>query len=218
MNAPAPPTWSARRNAGRRRADRRADRGARAHSGRSAGLTLVELLLALGLGMALFVTLLQALLLHGRSQERLVRLLRERGVQRRTLALLRSEILRADRLELGGNLTLQPACSLAGRRPVLQLRTAEGTISYTLGTPPSAIWRGQVLMRCGPAYGLDGEPSAGNSQNRVLVDALASAGFEASRSGPVRLRLRLQQQFRLLDGNHQTISSGLEMATAESGP
>ena len=174
-------------------------------------------MLGLGLGMALFVTLLQALLLQGRGNERLVRLVREQGVQRRTLALLRSEILRAERLELGESLALQPACSLSGRRPVLHLQTSQGTISYTLGAPPSAIWRGQVLMRCGPAYGLDGEPSAGNSQNRVLVDGLASGGFEAKRSGPGRLRLGLQQQFRLLDGNRQSISSALEMATAEQG-
>lgn len=187
-------------------------------SGRSVGMTLVELLLGLTLGMALFVTLLQALLLHGRGNERLVRLVRERGVQRRTLALLRSEILRAERLELGQSLALQPSCSLAGRRPVLHLQTAQGTISYTLGAAPSAIWRGQVLMRCGPAYGLDGEPSSGNSQNRVLLDALASGGFEVNRSGPARLQLSLQQQFRLLDGNRQTIRSGLEMATAEAWP
>jgi hypothetical protein len=186
--------------------------------GRGAGLTLVELLLGLSLGMALFVTLLQALLLHSRSSERLVRLVRERGVQRRTLALLRSEILRAERLDLGESPTLQPACSLSGRRPVLHLRTAQGTISYTIGSPPSAIWRGQVLMRCGPAYGLDGEPSTGSSQNRVLLDGLASGGFAASRSGPGHLRLQLRQQFPLLDGNRQTISSALEMATAESAP
>lgn len=212
---PLPPP---RLSPGRRAFRRRSGLHAWPRTGRCAGLTLVELLLALGLGMALFVTLLQALLLHGRGQERLVRLLRERGVQRRTLALLRSEILRAERLELGESPALQPACSPAGRRLVLQLQTAQGTISYTLGAPPSAIWRGQVLMRCGPAYGLDGELSSGQSQNRVLLDALATGGFEASRSGPARLRLGLRQQFRLLDGNRQTISSGLEMATAERWP
>ena len=197
---------------------RRPERSALAVAGRSAGLTLVELLLGLSLGMALFVTLLQALLLHGRGNERLVRLVRERGVQRRTLALLRSEILRADRLELGESPGLQPACSLSGRRPVLQLQTAQGTISYTLSPPPSAIWRGQVLMRCGPAYGLDGEPSAGISLNRVLLDGLATDGFAARRSGPGQLRLQLQQEFRLTDGNRQTISSAVEMATAERSP
>ena len=182
------------------------------------GLTLLELLLALAVGLALFVTLLQALLLHGRGNERLVRLVRERGVQRRTLALLRSELLRAEQLELGAHSALAPSCSLAGRRPVLQLRSPEGTITYSIGAPPSAIWRGQVLMRCGPAYGLDGEPSPGASQNRVLLDALTTAGFTASRSGPGRLRLQLLQQFALLEGGGQTIISSLEVATAQAGP
>ena len=203
MSAPLPPPLSA--PPGR-------------HQGRSAtaGLTLLELLLALSLGMTLFVTLLQALLLHGHGNERLVRLVRERGVQRRTLALLRSEVLRADRLELGGSQALTPACQLGSRRPVLQLQTPQGTISYSLGPPPSQIWRGLVLMRCGPAYGLDGEPGSGASQNRVLLDALASDGFHASRSGPGRLQLRLRQQFQPRQGHAQSISSGLEMATTEA--
>ena len=185
---------------------------------RGAGLTLVELLLGLGLGMILFVTLLQAVLLHGRGNERLVRQMRERGVQRRTLSLLRSELLRADRIELGGGQQLRPACALTGRQPVLHLRMPQGTVSYSLGAPPSAIWRGQVLMRCGPAYGLDGEPSSGASQNRVLLDGLAAGGFEASRSGPGRMRLKLRQQFRLLDGGQQEIATGLELATPEAPP
>ena len=46
-------------------------------------------------------------------------------------------------------------------------------IVYSVGAAPSPIWRGQVLMRCGPAYGLDGrmDPTS-NAQNRVLLDAL----------------------------------------------
>jgi hypothetical protein len=73
-------------------------------------------------------------------------------------------------------------------------------------------------MRCGPAYGLDGEPGEGSSQNRVLLDALAAGGFEVSRSEPGQLRLRLQQQFRLRDGSTQAIGSSLETATAEILP
>jgi len=43
-----------------------------------------------------------------------------------------------------------------------------------VGPAPSAIWRGRVLMRCGPAYGLDGRLSAGSApQNRVVIDGLA---------------------------------------------
>ena len=65
-------------------------------------------------------------------------------------------------------------CNLAGRQPWLQILGIDGSITtYCLGPPPSAIWRGQVLMRCGPAYGLDGQIKAGaRSQNRVVLDGL----------------------------------------------
>ena len=180
-----------------------------------AGFTLTELILALGVGTVLCAAILQALLLHEQGSERLARLLRERAVQRRTLELIRSEVLRAERLELAGGAFSGPPCGLAGRRPVLQLITPAGAILYSVGAPPSAIWRGQVLMRCGPAYGLDGEPSAGASQNRVLLDGLAAAGFAVSRPEPGQLELRLLQRFSLRDGGAQEIGSGLQMATAE---
>lgn len=181
-----------------------------------AGFTLVELSLGLGLGSMLFVVLLQGLLLQGNGSERLVRQLRERAVQRRALELMRGEVLRAERLVLQGEAGLPAPCPLAGRRPVLQLQTPQGAVIYTVGAPPSDIWRGQVLMRCGPAYGLDGEISEGQSQNRVLLDSLASSGgFAATRSEALRLQLRLQQRFRLRDGTTQDIHSALEMATAE---
>jgi hypothetical protein len=65
---------------------------------------------------------------------------------------------------------------LAGRSPVLHVSTASGAITYSVGAAPSAIWRGQVLMRCGPAYGLDGELTTGTQAlNRVVIDGLAAA-------------------------------------------
>ena len=49
---------------------------------------------------------------------------------------------------------LVSACNLAGRQLWLQILGADGSITtYSLGSPPSAIWRGPVLMRCGQAYG-----------------------------------------------------------------
>ncbi len=54
---------------------------------------------------------------------------------------------------------------LAGRR--------RGALPY--GPAPSAIWRGAVLMRCCPAYGLDGDWSEGSPVARVLIDALPAA-------------------------------------------
>lgn len=179
------------------------------------GFTLVELLLALVLGTTLCLAILQALLWHAQNGGRLARQQRERAVQRRTLDLIRSELMRAGKVELQNSTSLASPCPLSGRAAVLQLLTPAGTIVYSLGAPPSSIWRGQVLMRCGPAYGLEGEPSSGASQNRVLLDALASGGFEASRPAAGMLLLRLRQRFALREGGRQEISTSLELATAE---
>jgi hypothetical protein len=104
---------------------------------------------------------------------------------------------------------LAPACNLAGRSVVLHLDTPSGPITYSLGKPAEPIWRGKVLMRCGPAYGLDGALAAAQPQHRVLLDAMAADGLGAEPRGPagmLELRLRrelapgqpLQQQLLLL--------------------
>jgi type II secretory pathway pseudopilin PulG len=186
-------------------------------AGGTAGFTLVEQLLAVVLGSALCLTMLQTLLWQAQSGGRLARQQRERAVQRRSLDLMRRELMQASRLELAGGPGLPSPCPLSGRTAVLQLLTPAGVIVYSLGAPPSAIWRGQVLMRCGPAYGLQGEVSAGSSQNRVLLDALASGGFEARRPAAGVLLLRLRQRFPLRQGGSQEISSSLQLATVESG-
>lgn len=140
-----------------------------------AGLSLVELMLALSLGVLLSGTMLQTLVQDGRASAGLNRLLRERAFQQRMLALLQSDLARATRISSDPRLE-QHACGLSGRLPVLHLSTPAGAITYSIGSAPSGIWRGQVLMRCGPAFGLDGEPSLGSqSQNRVLLDGLAAA-------------------------------------------
>jgi hypothetical protein len=103
-----------------------------------------------------------------------------------------------------GAAPLPADCSLAGRRFVLQLqgRTLAGApagVLYTVGAAPSSIWRGAVLMRCGPAYGLDGAWSEGAAVPRVLIDALpAGGGFTVTGSAPGVLRLELERQ--LADG------------------
>jgi hypothetical protein len=76
---------------------------------------------------------------------------------------------------------------------VLQLGTASAVITYSLGPAPDPIWRGRVLLRCGPAYGLDGDLAAGQAQHRVLLDALAPEGFTAAmgnKPGLLELNLR----------------------------
>ena len=96
-------------------------------------------------------------------------------MRQRQLLLRANQLITAD-VERGMALApeLVSACNLAGRQPWLQILGADGSITtYSLGSPPSAIWRGQVLMRCGPAYGLDGQIKAGSTfQNRVVLDGL----------------------------------------------
>ena len=55
---------------------------------------------------------------------------------------------------------------------MLLLTTAAGVITYSRGASPSSIWRGEVVMRCGPAYGMDGRLTSGAAQNRVVLDQL----------------------------------------------
>ena len=151
----------------------RALRSARGHRrGLWPAFSLLELLLALALGMLLSGVMLQALLAEGQNSSRLSRLLRERAAQRRTLELVKLDLRRATALspDPAGE---QPACGLGGRLAVLHLSTPAGPITYSVGAAPSGIWRGRVLLRCGPAFGLDGEPALGSqAQNRVVIDGL----------------------------------------------
>ena len=171
------------------------------------GFSLVELLLALLIGCSLSGLLLQAVLAELTSGQRFARVLRERAVARRTLELVRGDLLQAR--GLADPAALAPACNLAGRSVVLHLDTASGPITYSLGKPAEPIWRGQVLMRCGPAYGLHGELGSGTAQNRVVLDALAaSAGFRAQPAGAGVLQLELAQAWA--DGGR--LSSRLPVA------
>ena len=155
-----------------------ARRPSASHSQAAAGFTLVELLLALGLGLLVAAWLLEALLAHGSLTAKLVDRLHQREFERRTRRLIE------DDRRIASLATSQPgaegtACNLAGRQPLLHLQLPNGrpAITWSLGSAPSSIWRGQVLMRCGPAYGLDGQPSlTGSWQNRVVLDR--AEGFE----------------------------------------
>jgi prepilin-type N-terminal cleavage/methylation domain-containing protein len=160
----------------------------------SQGFSLVELLLALVIGCGLTGGLLQAMLAEGSNGKRVGRLLRERVVARRTLELVRGDLLQAQ--GQADPAVVQPACNLAGRTVVLHVATAAGPITYSLGKPAEPIWRGRVLMRCGPAYGLHGELSSGAAQNRVVLDALASSdGFRADPGADGVLELQVQQSW-----------------------
>jgi prepilin-type N-terminal cleavage/methylation domain-containing protein len=154
--------------------------------------TLVELMLALTIGLALFGVIVQTLLASARVSGLASRRYQAKAAQRRTLELLRSEALQALRIRTA------PAagsdCATSGRVVVLELETEGGRISYSFGAPPSEVWSPQVLMRCGPAYGLHGQLSSGNSQNRVVIDRLTPDGFTARRDGSGRIEVILDQQ------------------------
>lgn len=178
--------------------------------------TVMELLLALGMGLVVSAAVVQLLLAESRQGAVLVRQWRERTLQRRTLDLVRSDLRRAVAVHLGS--AAGSPCPLSGREPVLQISTAEGPITYTLGSPPSPIWRGRVLIRCGPAFGLDGEPSQGASQNRVVIDALVPAGFRAEIQAIGQFRLSLEQEFPLLQGGLQRMAMAVVVAAPTPDP
>lgn len=162
------------------------------------GFSLPELLLALALGLTLATVAIQGLRGASEGAARWILQLRERQVSRRTLVLLRHELGMArdwvSGPESGGN----AECSLGGRIPVLSLETRGRTITYSVGAAPSRIWRGTVLMRCGPAYDLSGGLSEGQALNRVVLDGLDSTGLEVYREGPkvVKIQLKRNVQFR----------------------
>jgi prepilin-type N-terminal cleavage/methylation domain-containing protein len=157
------------------------------------GFSLPELLIALLVGGGLAAVLLQLLVAESGTSQTLGRLLRERQLGQRALELVRQELQQAQWVSTA--LTVPAGCSLAGRTVVLQLGTPAGGITYSVGTAPSPIWRGRVLMRCGPAYGLTGELASTAPQNRVLIDALPpETGFAAQEQISGVLQLRLARQ------------------------
>lgn len=129
-------------------------------------------MLALSLGLALSGVMLQGLMAEGQNGLRFSRLMHARAVQRRTLDLIQRDLAQASMASIDPS-GESAACGLSGRTAVLHLKTAAGLITYSMGAAPSRIWRGAVLMRCGPSYGLDGWLQGGTAPvQRVVLDAL----------------------------------------------
>ena len=149
----------------------------------------------------------------GEEQQRqqLSQALRGRQQQRQTFDLIRLDLFQAEQVDTAR--ASGASCRLFGRVPVLRLETAQGAIVYALGEPPSKIWRGHVLMRCGPAFGLNGEPSSGQHQNRVIVDALSPDGFKASLTSDGRLLLHMEQDFSVGIDAKLKVSTNLLLVT-----
>ena len=139
---------------------------------RDAGFSLLELLLACSLGLVVFGVATTAFFSEQRLGNRMGGFLRQRQLLLRANQLVAADVARGVALAP----ELVSACNLASRQQWLQILGADGSVTtYSLGSPPSSIWRGQVLMRCGLAYGLDGQIQAGSTpQNRVVLDGLTS--------------------------------------------
>ena len=172
----------------------------------SAGFSLIELLLAMVVGLVLVGAALQLLIGEARSGHHLAQRFLLRGLQRRTLRLVRDDLASAARWELDPDATAAWSCPLGRRQPLLAIhpRTEGPPVLYSLGTAPSPIWRGAVLVRCGPAFDLRGQPSAtGRSQNRVVLDAVEAFNVTQQAGSPVLL-LELEQR---IEGRDQRVSS-----------
>ena len=108
---------------------------------RDAGFSLLELLLASSLGLLMFGVATSALLSEQKLGAQLGGLLRQRQLLLRAHQLIAADVQRG--MALAPELVSD--CNLAGRQPWLQILGADGSITtYTLGSPPSAIWHGQV--------------------------------------------------------------------------
>lgn len=179
-------------------------------------------MLALSLGTLLFALMLKLVGVDLRLCSALAQRLRETARQQRSLELIRAELALAQGWMINPPVSSGWPCRMAGRRPVLAIATQAGdeqargaqVIVYAVGPAPGRIWRGRVLMRCGPGYGLDGVPNLqGAFQNRVLLDALpmdTGSGFTA-RTHPQLpvLQLEIEQALPSSDGSSRRLRSQL---------
>lgn len=178
---------------------------------RCPGFSLPELMVAACLGLLLWGVVLRLVLAEGDQGARLARMARERVAHRRSLELIRSDLRRAMRLAPWSQESAA-GCPMAGRQPVLHLQSDGGWVTYAVGPAPSPIWRGRVLLRCGPAFGLYGEPGDGDFQHRVLLDGLGPNGFTAVPERDGLLRLRLEQRLALAGGAWQRVVTEVRLA------
>ena len=158
------------------------------------GFTLVELLLAFLLGCRLWCQLLFA-------ETRQGGLLAESLLLAMATAHTRSTegSGAASSWQINPDPTGSFACALSERQPKLVITPKDGSepVLYSLGPAPSAIWRGDVVMRCGPAFDLQGRVRSGSRyQNRVVLDGVDR--FELIQpSGLPVLQMKLEQRTRL---------------------
>ena len=155
----------------------------------------MELMLAAALGLMLFGVALSLLIGDSARSASMAEAIQLRRLQRRTLRLIQADLATASAWIVDPDSTTPGGCGLAQRRPLLAITPRDGSpaLLYSLGTAPSAIWQSPVLMRCGPAFDLEGRPSGGAYQNRVVLDGVDHAGIADHPHLPVLL-LELEQQ------------------------
>ena len=93
---------------------------------------------------------------------------------------------------------------------MLAITPTEGSdpVLYNLGPAPSTIWRGAVLMCCGPAFDLHGGIRSGSRyQNRVVFDGVDCFQLNQAAGLPV-LQMQLEQRTRL-EGRVRSRGGGL---------
>ena len=162
------------------------------------GFTLVELMLATLVGCLLCAVVIQLLFAETRQGGSLAESLQLKQWQRRTLELLKGDLERASSWQIDPDPSGSWPCALAGRQPKLAITPRDGSdpVVYSLGPAPSTIWRGAVLMRCGPAFDLQGGIRTGSRyQNRVVLDGVDGFQLHQPPGLPV-LQMKLEQRTR----------------------
>ena len=162
------------------------------------GFTLVELMLAALLGCLMCGVAFQLLFAEIRHGGVLAERLQLEQWQRRTLELVKGDLERASSWQIDPDPSGSWPCALADRQPRLAITPTDGSnpVVYSLGPAPSAIWRGDVLMRCGPAFDLHGGIRNGSRyQNRVVLDGVERFQLHQPSGLPV-LQMQLEQRTR----------------------
>ena len=181
--------------------------------GGGAGFSLVELLLVAALGVGLCGVAFQLLLGEARQGGALAQRLMLRRLQRRALQLIKEDLAQAKTWQLLPDPQPDWPCPIANRDVLIAIHPAHGTapVLYSFGTAPSGIWRGQVLMRCGPAFDLQGRSRVSSSyQNRVVLDAIETIKLQQPLGLPV-IEMELEQ---LLNGGANNNPSKVVRSTA----
>lgn len=131
------------------------------------GFSLIETLMALCVSCLMGTVMLNAFRWQMQIQKQSLQQMREKEWRNRALDRIVRDVKNATLISTDP-LKATPACNLENRTPVLHLTMTSSTITYSVGTAPSPLWRGTVLMRCAR------DPN-GVITNRVLIDALAQS-------------------------------------------